>query len=139
MPDYLITWVTEHWATCPHEAAERAWQDRSASGSIANQFTVTDQATQHTTTIDLSVSGICDEPGREPYLFTAEVSARVRVLAANRREAERLLGEVDFDVQPVGGPVRLGLVTTYYRSRVEFADSGLAGEGRSSEAAVPVR
>lgn len=110
MPDYLVTWEIEQWATDPYEAAAKAWQCRSASGSLANTFIVTNPATGVTREVDLA-AGDPDPSGNTPsQTFLAGFQIAVAVDAATPAKARRLLDSVDFDVRPIGGPVRLGLV-----------------------------
>jgi hypothetical protein len=113
MPDYLIGWDTEHWAVDPREAAEKAWRDRSASGSIANTFQVTDTATGARVTVDLSappeeLSG--PFPMSRVFGFQIPLGVEVAVLADTATAAWGLLDNIDLDVRVVGGPVRCGLI-----------------------------
>lgn len=110
MPDYTITWEIDCEAINPREAAEQAWRMRSAPGSIANHFLVTNPAGE-TVTVDLAEAETAEFPwdGRH-HRFRAFFDITVLVDAPTPEEAARLLENVDFDVRPIGGPVRLGLV-----------------------------
>ncbi|WP_067481898.1 hypothetical protein [Actinomadura hibisca] len=92
MPDYTIVWETECQAINPREAAEQAWRMRSAPGSIANHFLVTNPRGE-TVTVDLADEESAELP---PVDSTQRFGGPVRlglVYATNDRPVDLALIE----------------------------------------------
>ncbi|MCW2940167.1 MAG: hypothetical protein JWN00_3152 [Actinomycetia bacterium] len=112
MPDYLIRWETGHEAATAREAAELAWRDRSAPGSIANVFTVVDPAAGVQVTVDLSEPPEPPRPRPQGRVFeyASKVEVTLKVIADTEEAAFALLDEVFLEVTAGGEPVRTGLI-----------------------------
>ncbi|WP_157407841.1 hypothetical protein [Actinomadura atramentaria] len=112
MPNYLVRWEIDQDAPTPRQAAQAAWRNRSAPGSIANVFTVINTDTEAATLVDLHEPDAPPGERTGPPVFGFALTMLVTgtVSAPSGEAARALVDGAAFEVTALGTAVCEGRI-----------------------------